>query len=145
MTRRLLATGQKPVTVGTFFSLGHSTQVLLQTNHLSVQTNGSRIVIITSIVVAATAAAVSSRFDRFSTVGGIIGTSVSAAFLILLGLMNAYILYKLIQQMRKVLGLKEGEESEAWKIEGGGILFSILKRMFRLIDRYAFFLFSCFL
>jgi len=25
MTRRLLATGQKPVTVGTFFSLGHST------------------------------------------------------------------------------------------------------------------------
>lgn len=25
MTRRLLATGQQPVTVGTFFSLGHST------------------------------------------------------------------------------------------------------------------------
>lgn len=25
MTRRLLASGQKPVTVGTFFSLGHST------------------------------------------------------------------------------------------------------------------------
>ncbi|CRG90552.1 High-affinity nickel transport protein nic1 [Talaromyces islandicus] len=118
MTRRLLATGQKPVTVGTFFSLGHST-----------------IVIVTSIVVAATAAAVSSRFDRFSTVGGIIGTSVSAAFLILLGLMNAYILYRLIKQMRKVLGLREGEESEAWKIEGGGILFSVLKRMFRLIDR----------
>jgi high-affinity nickel-transport protein len=91
---------------------------------------------VTSIVVAATAAAVSSRFDRFSTVGGIIGTSVSAAFLILLGLMNAYILYRLIKQMQKVLGLKEGEESEAWKIEGGGILFSVLKRMFRLIDRY---------
>lgn len=50
--------------------------------------------------------------------------------------MNAYILYRLIKQMRKVLGLKEGEESEAWKIEGGGILFSVLKRMFRLIDRY---------
>ncbi|KAL4971752.1 high-affinity nickel-transport protein-domain-containing protein [Aspergillus desertorum] len=118
MTRRLLATGQKPVTVGTFFSLGHST-----------------IVIITSIVVAATAAAVSSRFDKFSTIGGIIGTSVSAAFLILLGFMNAYILYKLYKQMQKVLDLPEGQEDEAWKIEGGGILFRLLKRMFKLIDR----------
>ncbi|EAW06383.1 HoxN/HupN/NixA family nickel/cobalt transporter [Aspergillus clavatus NRRL 1] len=118
MTRRLLATGQQPVTVGTFFSLGHST-----------------IVIITSIVVAATAAAVSSRFDSFSTVGGIIGTSVSAAFLILLGLMNFYILYKLYTQMQKVLHLPEGQEDEAWKIEGGGVLFNVLKRMFKLINR----------
>ncbi|KAL3486598.1 high-affinity nickel-transport protein-domain-containing protein [Aspergillus germanicus] len=118
MTRRLLATGQKPVTVGTFFSLGHST-----------------IVIITSIVVAATAAAVSSRFDKFSTIGGIIGTSVSAAFLILLGIMNAYILYKLYKQLQKVLDLPEGQEDEAWKIEGGGLLFGVLKRMFKLIDR----------
>ncbi|KAK9652734.1 hypothetical protein HCH54_002682 [Aspergillus fumigatus] len=118
MTRRLLATGQQPVTVGTFFSLGHST-----------------IVIITSIVVAATAAAVSSRFDSFSTVGGIIGTSVSAAFLILLGLMNFYILYKLYKQMQKVLSLPEGQEDEAWKIEGGGVLFNVLKRMFKLINR----------
>ncbi|RAH86554.1 nickel transport protein [Aspergillus japonicus CBS 114.51] len=118
MTRRLLATGQTPVTVGTFFSLGHST-----------------IVIITSIVVAATAAAISSRFDSFSTIGGIIGTSVSAAFLILLGLMNAYILYKLYRQMQKVLNLPEDRADEIWKIEGGGVLFHVLKRMFKLIDR----------
>lgn len=84
---------------------------------------------------AATAAAVSSRFDRFSTVGGIIGSSVSSAFLILLGIMNGYILYKLIKQMQKVLSLQEGEEEEAWKIEGGGCLFSVLKKMFKLIDR----------
>jgi high-affinity nickel-transport protein len=49
--------------------------------------------------------------------------------------MNAYILYKLIRQMQKVLNLREGEESEAWKIEGSGILFSVLKKMFKLIDR----------
>ncbi|OJD16754.1 hypothetical protein AJ78_03092 [Emergomyces pasteurianus Ep9510] len=118
MTRRLLATGQKAVTVGTFFSLGHST-----------------IVIVTSIVVAATAAAVSSKFDRYSRVGGIIGSSVSSAFLILLGIMNAYILYKLVQQMKKVLHLKPGEEDKMWKIEGGGVLFRVLKKMFKLIDR----------
>lgn len=88
-------------------------------------------------MVAATAAAVSSHFDSFSTIGGIIGSSVSAAFLILLGLMNAYILFKLIKQMQKVFDLAEGQQDEAWKIESGGLLFSILKKMFRLIDRYA--------
>lgn len=119
MTRRLIASGQRPVTVGTFFSLGHST-----------------IVIITSIVVAATAAGVSKRFDGFSSVGGIIGTSVSAAFLILLGLMNAFILYKLITQLQKLIKLQPAEEAaEAWKIEGGGCLFRVLKKMFKLIDR----------
>lgn len=87
-------------------------------------------------MVAATAAAVSSRFDSFSTIGGIIGTSVSAAFLILLGLMNAYILYKLYRQMQKVLNLPEDQQDEAWKVEGGGIMFSILRKMFTLINRY---------
>lgn len=72
MTRRLIASGQRPVTVGMYFSLGHST-----------------IVVITSIVVAATATAVSNKFNRFSTVGSIVGSTVSAAFLLLLGAMNA--------------------------------------------------------
>jgi high-affinity nickel-transport protein len=62
-----------------FFSLGHST-----------------IVIVTSLVVAGTAAAVLSKFDNSARVGGIIGTSASAAFLLLLGIMNIYILYKLV-------------------------------------------------
>ncbi|KAK4945702.1 hypothetical protein LTR10_015050 [Elasticomyces elasticus] len=119
MTRRLIATGQRPVTVGTFFSLGHST-----------------IVVVTSIVVAATAAGVSKRFNGFSNIGGIIGSSVSAAFLILLGLMNAYILYRLVLQIRKVIRLRPHEEAaEAWKIEGAGCLFRVLKSAFRLIDR----------
>ncbi|KAI1915686.1 hypothetical protein LOZ65_005395 [Ophidiomyces ophidiicola] len=117
MTRRLLATGQKAVTVGTFFSLGHST-----------------VVIVTSIVVAATAAAVSSKFDKYGTIGSIIGSSVSSAFLILLGIMNAYILYKLLQQMGKSLKSRATGE-EISKIEGSGVLFRILKTMFKLINR----------
>ncbi|KAJ4294047.1 Mitochondrial beta-keto-acyl synthase [Kalmusia sp. IMI 367209] len=118
MTRRLIASGQRPVTVGMFFSLGHST-----------------IVIITSLVVAGTAAAVSSKFDNFSRVGGIIGTSVSAAFLLLLGLMNLYILYKLVVQMKKLIASEPGTEHQEFKIQGGGCLFPILQRLFKLIDR----------
>lgn len=116
MTRRLVASGQRPVTVGMFFSLGHST-----------------IVVITSIVVAATAAAVSGKFDNFSRVGGIIGTSVSAAFLILLGLMNIYILYKLVLEMKRLVRTRPGDEQD-FQIQGAGCLFHLFKRMFRLID-----------
>jgi high-affinity nickel-transport protein len=118
MTRRLIAAGQRPVTVGMFFSLGHST-----------------VVIATSLVVAGTAAAVSSKFDSFERIGGIIGTSISAAFLLLLGIMNIYILYKLIVQMKKLIASEVGTEHEEFKIQGGGCLFPILQKLFKLIDR----------
>lgn len=118
MTRRLIATGQRPVTVGTFFSLGHST-----------------IVVITSIVVASTAAAVENRFDGFSRVGGIIGSTVSAIFLIVLGAMNVWILYKLVQSLRKVMNTPADVEEPEFKIEGGGFLFNILKKAFKIVDR----------
>jgi high-affinity nickel-transport protein len=118
MTRRLIAAGQRPVTVGMFFSLGHST-----------------IVIITSLVVAGTAAAVSSKFDSFSRIGGIIGTSVSATFLLLLGIMNLYILYKLVVQMRKLIACEPGNEHQEFKIQGAGFLFNMFQRMFKLIDK----------
>ncbi|KAF1987895.1 high affinity nickel transport protein nic1 [Aulographum hederae CBS 113979] len=121
MTRRLIASGQKPVTVGMFFSLGHST-----------------IVVITSIVVAATASAVSSKFDSFSRVGGIIGTSISAGFLLILGILNMYILYKLVQHMRVLLYTHPSSSPESgdnFKIQGAGCLFHLFKRAFALIDR----------
>ncbi|KAK0126981.1 hypothetical protein ONS96_006544 [Cadophora gregata f. sp. sojae] len=118
MTRRLIADGQRPTTVGTFFSLGHST-----------------IVIITSIVVAATAAAVSDRFGSFSKVGGIIGTSVSAAFLIILSILNMWILWKLCVQLETIIEKGEERTPDPWDGAGGGPLFRVFKRMFKFIDR----------
>ncbi|KAL8788655.1 MAG: hypothetical protein Q9213_001583 [Squamulea squamosa] len=91
------------------------------------------IVIITSIVVAATAAAISSKFGTSSRVGGIIGTSVSAAVLILLGVVNVYILWKLVRQLR---GYRNGEVEEGQSVlQGYGFMFGVLRRLFRLIDR----------
>jgi high-affinity nickel-transport protein len=118
MTRRLLASGQRPVTVGTFFSLGHST-----------------IVIVTCIVVAASSAAISEQFGSFSQVGSIIGSSVSAAFLIFLGIMNGYILYKLYQQLQKAIAAPIGEESLDFNFEGAGFMLKILRKLFKIVDR----------
>ncbi|OQO11044.1 hypothetical protein B0A48_05299 [Cryoendolithus antarcticus] len=121
MTRRLIASGRRPVTVGTFFSLGHST-----------------IVVVTSIVVAASSAAISERFGAFSNVGGIVGSAVSAAFLILLGIMNGWILYKFFNALRAAIAAPSGY-NDALEVSnvftGGGCMFSILKKLFRFIDR----------
>ena len=118
MTRRLLASGQRPVTVGTFFSLGHST-----------------VVIVTSIVVAASSAAISDRFGNFSDVGGIIGSSISAAFLILLGIMNAWILYKLYNSLQRAIASPIGHESLEFSFEGTGFMMSFLRKAFKIVDR----------
>jgi high-affinity nickel-transport protein len=121
-TRRLVASGQRPVTVGTFFSLGHST-----------------IVVVTSIVVAASSAAISDRFDAFGDVGGIIGSSVSSAFLIILGSMNAYILYKLTRTLLATIRSPIGHENSNSNTTDlfpatGGCMTALLRKLFHLID-----------
>lgn len=138
MTRRLIASGQRPVTVGTFFSLGHST-----------------IVIITCIVVAATSGALRDRFDNFAYIGGIIGTSVSAAFLLLLCLGNSWVLYRLTQRLRVTLReddphhyVQPGESAAVaagggqddaavndLQLEGAGFLATVFRKVFRIVDR----------
>jgi high-affinity nickel-transport protein len=118
VTRRLMASHQRPVTVGTFFSLGHST-----------------IVIITSIVVAASSAAIQDRFESFQNVGSIIGSSVSSGVLILLGCMNVYILYRLVQQLRRAIAVPNGQEAPALSFEGVGCMSILMKRVFKLVDR----------
>jgi high-affinity nickel-transport protein len=124
MTRRLVASGSKPVTVGLWFSLGHST-----------------IVCITCIVVAATSGALQDRFEGFRNVGGIIGTAVASAVLILLGIGNAWILMKLIQKMRQVLKEEVSEDRQehpadsGLPFEGGGIFFRLFRKIFKFVDK----------
>jgi nickel/cobalt transporter (NiCoT) family protein len=67
--------GKRPVAVGLFFSLGHST-----------------IVVALSLVVALTTTALQDKFDTFNTVGGVIGTSVSAVFLFAIAIANILVL-----------------------------------------------------
>ena len=59
---------------------------------------------------------------------------MSATFLILLGLMNLYILYKLVQQLKIVISQTTDEEDRP-KVYGGGLLFRLSKKTFKVIDR----------
>ncbi|KAG6364274.1 hypothetical protein INS49_005873 [Diaporthe citri] len=133
MTRRLIAAGQRPVSVGTWFSLGHST-----------------IVIITCVVVAATSGALRDRFDGFQRVGNIVGTSVSAAFLLILCAGNAWVLFRLVKRLRTLLEgqrrqIRDGEEAQGpgeedtaaaqLSLEGVGFLSNVFRKLFRIVDR----------
>ncbi|TWU75748.1 hypothetical protein ED733_001661 [Metarhizium rileyi] len=125
MTRRLVSLGQRPATVGTFFSLGHST-----------------IVIVTCIVVAATSGALRERFDGFTRVGNIVGTAVSATVLIVLCIANAWILYTLIRKLQQELERRRAQvavadepEHDHFKVEAGGLLLRVFKSLFKAVDR----------
>ena len=48
--------------------------------------------------------------------------------------MNIYILYKLLQQMKKLIATSPDEE-QIFEIKGAGCLFYLFQKMFRLIDK----------
>jgi len=85
VTRKLMQEKKKPVAVGFFFSLGHST-----------------IVIALSIAIALTAAAIQKNFPNLQNIGGLIGTSVSALFLFVIAGINILVLWEIFQAFRKV-------------------------------------------
>jgi high-affinity nickel-transport protein len=86
VTRKLMAEGQRPLGAGLYFSLGHST-----------------VVVLASLVVALGAGALTG-LERFKDIGGVIGTSVSALFLFAIAIANIFILvavYKNFQTVKR--------------------------------------------
>jgi high-affinity nickel-transport protein len=61
---------------------------------------------------------------------------VSAAFLLILALMNAWILYKLMKEMKRLISRSsEDEEVDMWNVQGAGCLMGVFKGAFKMIDR----------
>lgn len=89
-TRKLMQDGKKPVGVGFFFSLGHST-----------------IVILISILVAVSAAYVKNNIPTLETAGSVIGTSISGFFLIMIGIINLIVLIDILAHGEEWLQKKE--------------------------------------
>src|SRR5208282_5121295 len=87
-TRKLMNEGKKPVSVGYFFSLGHSTIVIAI---------GAGIVIAEKAVYGA----VSNNHSGLEQFGGVFGTIVSASFLYLIAFLNIVILAGIIAVFRK--------------------------------------------
>jgi nickel/cobalt transporter (NiCoT) family protein len=117
VTRKLMHEGKHPVSVGFFFSLGHST-----------------IVVIASLIVYATTSVVEREIDVIKDIGGVIGTSVSAFLLIAIAIINLVILrgiWSTFQKVRKGGGYPEQSPD---MLLGGGILNRIFRPLFRMLS-----------
>src|ERR1700722_3312630 len=78
--RYMLQKGKRPLSVGFFFSLGHST-----------------VVVGLAIAIAVAAAAVKRDLPLLQNVGGVIGTCVSGLFLWIIGLLNLLVLLDILK------------------------------------------------
>jgi nickel/cobalt transporter (NiCoT) family protein len=119
VTRKLMQEGKRPVAVGFFFSLGHST-----------------VVVLASCAVAAAAIALESQFNALENVGGIVGTLVSALFLFAIALANLFILagvYRTFQRVRH--GGRLVEEDLNILLSQRGLLGRLFRPLFRIIGK----------
>jgi len=119
-TRFMLQKGKRPLGVGFFFSLGHST-----------------IVLALSFGLAIAARAVQSRIPEWQDLGGTIGASVSGVFLWIIGILNLIVLLGIVGIWRRMkqgtyqrehleeLLLQRGLVNHSWQLYPLGLLFGL--------------------
>jgi high-affinity nickel-transport protein len=119
VVRKLMQEGKRPHSVGFFFSLGHSTVVVLAT-----------------LAIAVTATTLQGSFATFRETGGAIGTSVSALFLLTIAIVNLVILRGVWRSFHRV---RRGGRIEAEHLDtllaGHGLLARLLRPLFRIISK----------
>ncbi len=119
VTRKLMQSGERPVTVGFWFALGHSA-----------------VVILAALAIALTTTELETRFDAFKDVGGIIGTSVSTLFLFAVAAMNIVILVSVWRIFRHVRrGGEFADQDFDLLLNSRGLLARLFRPMFRLVSR----------
>jgi len=108
VTRKLMQEGERPASTGLYFSLGHST-----------------VVIVASIALASLTSATRTHLQGLKDRMSLIGTAVSVAFLLAIAITNAVALRDAVR------GLPQGRNPSL----PGGLLARILQPLFRLVSR----------
>jgi high-affinity nickel-transport protein len=119
VTRKLMHQGQRPIAVGCFFALGHSS-----------------VVVVAATIIAVSATTLQHQYPGLVAVGGAFGTALSATFLCAIAIVNAAVLIAVYRLLRRV---KRGDTYRADEVETflarRGLLGRVLRRFFRLISR----------
>ena len=117
-TRKLMHEGKRPVATGFFFSLGHST-----------------VVILLSVALAFATSYVKTNLPQFRATGSIIGTSISAVFLLVIGTINLVVMVDVYRQFRRV---RAGEDYDDKSLDdylsNRGLLARMFRPALRLVD-----------
>jgi high-affinity nickel-transport protein len=119
VVRKLMQQGKPATSVGLYFSLGHST-----------------IVVLAAIGVAGVASFMQPNLDQAKDIGGIIGTAISAVFLLAIGIANLFILIGVWRAFRAVRrGAVLHEEHLDMLLAGRGLLARLFRPLFRTVSR----------
>jgi high-affinity nickel-transport protein len=118
-TRRFLQQGKRPLGVGFFFSLGHSTIVFLLAAALALGTKS-----------------VGSSIPALQSYGTYIGAGVSGTFLWIIGVLNLIVLVDIVRIFRELKhGRYDRERLEERLLDRGFMNRFFVGRFFRLIER----------
>jgi high-affinity nickel-transport protein len=119
VTRKLMQEGKRPISVGFWFSIGHST-----------------VVVLAALAIAVTTTELAQNFDSWKDIGGIVGTSVSTLFLFAIAAMNIVILASVWKTFRHV---KRGgafvEQDFDILLNSRGLLARMFRPLFRLVTQ----------
>ncbi len=119
VTRKLMQQGERPISAGLYFSLGHST-----------------VVVLASVFVALAAATFKTQLESVHAIGGIIGTLVSAFFLLAIAAVNLTIFFSVLRAFRHVCGGGTYvEEDMDLLLAKGGFLARIFRPLFAMVAR----------
>jgi len=119
VTRKLMQEGQRPSLVGFYFSLGHSTIVILLT-----------------IAIAVTAVGIQSHFDALANTGGLIGTLISAVFLFAIAAMNVLVLRSITGTFARIRrGEPYVDQDLPAILDSMGRVGRMVRPLLRLLDR----------
>ena len=122
VTRKLMTDGQRPLSVGFFFSLGHSTIVFALATLLAFGIRGL-------------SGAVDDESSTLHQVTGLIGPGVSGFFLVLIGLLNLVVLVGIVRVFRR---MRQGEYDEAQlerQLDARGFMTRLYGRATRAIKK----------
>src|ERR1700733_2805415 len=120
-TRKLIQDGKRPLSVGYFFSLGHSTIVFV-------------LAILLNFGIRALNGAVKNNRSALHHWTGIIGTSISGTFLYLIGLLNLVVLFSIIKVSRE---MRQGRYDDAEldrQLDARGLMNRVLGSYAKRVD-----------
>jgi high-affinity nickel-transport protein len=114
-TRKFMNDGQRPLGVGFFFSLGHSSVVFA-------------LAVLFSLGIKALAGPVSDDGSTLHSVTGLVGTSVSGAFLYVIAVLNLVVLVGIVRVFRDMRRGRHSEEELEELLQSRGLMNRFLGR-----------------
>jgi high-affinity nickel-transport protein len=120
-TRKLIHDGERPLSVGYFFSLGHSTVVLL-------------LAVVLNFGIRAVNGAVRNGSSGWHQWTNIVGTSISGTFLYLIALLNLVVLVSIIRVTREMRQGRYDETELERQLESRGLMNRLLGGYAKRID-----------